>query len=125
MTSDAGNKASARFWMIALIVVTAALFAVDVAAPGGVAEGHGYAAALILCLWVPGRRTLTVTTIVMTVLIVAGIFIGSRGVWGYSGEIYSRLVALVTLWANYFLLSHRSLLLQALRAAERRRLGLG
>jgi hypothetical protein len=78
-------KLSAKVATALLLVMTCALFALDVFAPGGVAEGYGYAVALILCLWVPGRWTLTATAVAMTVLVLAGIFIGQRGAWGFSG----------------------------------------
>ena len=97
-----------------LVLATGALFLVDVIAPGGVAEGNGYPIALLLCLWVPGRRTLAIAALTMAVLVIAGGFIGPHQPLTLSGELFNRLLSVVMIAATYAILSSRLLLAKAL-----------
>jgi hypothetical protein len=111
---------AARLATILLILATGALFLVDVLAPGGVAEGNGYPIALLLCLWVPGRRTLAVAALVMVALVIAGAFIGPHQPLSVSAELFNRLMAIATIAATYAILSSRTLLAKALGLRPRR-----
>jgi hypothetical protein len=97
-----------------LVLATGTLFLVDVIAPGGVAEGNGYPIALLLCLWVPGRRTLAIAAFTMAVLVIAGGFIGPHQPLTVSGELFNRLLSVVMIAATYAILSSRALLAKAL-----------
>jgi hypothetical protein len=103
-----------------LMVAIALVFAIDVATPAGIDDGAGYGPLLIICLWLPGRRTLLVTACVMTALVVAGFFLVQPGEIGIAGTLLNRALSLASIWILYLLLSRRSLLLMAIAAAERR-----
>ena len=105
---------TARIASTLLVLATAGLFLVDVIAPGGVGEGNGYPIALLLCLWVPGRRTLVIAALVMAGLVIAGGFISSHQPLTLSGELFNRLLSVVMIAATYAILSSRLLLAKAL-----------
>jgi len=102
-----------------LVLLTGALFLFDVMAPGGVAEGNGYPVALLLCLWVPGRRTLAAAALIMVGLVIAGAFIGPHNPLSLSGELFNRLLAIAMIAATYAILSSRALLAKALGLRRR------
>ena len=111
---DQPSPFSARIAPALLVVATATLFLLDVLAPGGVAEGNGYPIALLLCLWVPGRRTLAIAAVTMAVLVIAGGFIGPHQPLTLSGELFNRLLSVAMIGATYAILSSRALLAKAL-----------
>ena len=111
---------TAKLATILLVVVTGALFLVDILAPGGVAEGNGYPVALLICLWVPGRRTLAAAALIMSALVIAGAFIGPHQPLSMSGELFNRVLAIAIIAATYVILSSRALLAKALGVRPRR-----
>ena len=111
---------SARIALALLVLATAGLFLVDVIAPGGVGEGNGYPVALLLCLWVPGRRTLLIAALTMAGLAIAGGFISSHLPLSLSGELFNRLLSVAMIAATYAILSSRVLLAKALGLRPRR-----
>jgi hypothetical protein len=117
---DQPPTVAARLATALLVLSTGTLFLVDVMAPGGVAEGNGYPVALLLCLWVPGRRTLALAALLMAALVIAGGFIGPHQPLGLSGELFNRLLAVAMIGATYAILSSRTLLAKALGLRPRR-----
>jgi hypothetical protein len=113
---------AARLATAFLVLTTGVLFLIDVMAPGGVAEGNGYPVALLLCLWVPGRRTLAAAALIMAALVIAGAFVGPNQPLGLTGELFNRLLAVAMIAATYAILSSRTLLAKALGLRRLRQL---
>src|SRR5260370_24520069 len=68
------NGADARAVIAVQVLCASGLFALDVLTPAGVAYCVGYPIGLVLCLWVPGRKYLTVWALVTGALTVLGAF---------------------------------------------------
>jgi signal transduction histidine kinase len=94
------------------------LFVLDVTTPPGVADGIGYPIFLVLCLWLPGRSTLSVCTWASTALIVIGGFFGRSGGIGFEASLINRSIGFVSIWIIYWLLEQRIVMERSLRKSE-------
>jgi hypothetical protein len=123
MTTDvrARNHLGSGWVALLLVLLTGALFVVDLVAPTRVAEGIGYAPVLVLCIWLPGRYTLITVAAVMTGLVIVGSFLGPTSDISFAAEFWNRAVAIAMIWVNYLFLSNKPFLSRALKAADRRR----
>jgi len=98
------NGVDARAVIAVQVLCASGLFALDVLTPPGVADGVGYPIVLVLCLWVPGRKYLTVWALATGALTVLGAFfppefgIGEASIINRSLGICS--IAIVTILIN-------------------------
>jgi hypothetical protein len=81
---------------LTLFGLGAALFALDLATPLGVADGVGYAPLLALTLFLGGRRATVAWAFVFSLLIVVGHVLGVGGVG--DAAIINRVLALISVW---------------------------
>jgi hypothetical protein len=105
---------------VGLAIAVAVVFGIDVVTPAGIDDGAGYSPLLILCLWLSGRHTLLITACTMTALAVGAFFLVQASDISTAGTLFNRATSVTSIWVVYVLLSRRSLLATALRAAEAR-----
>src|SRR5271163_2749595 len=103
-----------------LVLGMAGFFLLDVLTPPGVADGIGYPILLILCLWLPGRRTLAACAGTAAALTVIGAAFGRTGGVGFEASLINRGMAFATIWIVYFLLVQRRATEDRLRASEQK-----
>ncbi|HUC61792.1 MAG TPA: HAMP domain-containing sensor histidine kinase [Alphaproteobacteria bacterium] len=101
-----------------LLLGMAGLFILDIVTPPGVADGIGYPILLVLCLWLPGRHTLSVCAWGSTLLIVVGGFFGQVGGIGLEASLINRALGLISMWVIYWLLEQRVAMERSLRISE-------
>ncbi len=103
-----------------LIVVSAgALLAIDLAVPLGIACTAPYAAVIVLSLWLPHRNYIVVTAGVVSVLIVAGLFLSPPGGPFWNG-VANRTFSLTAVWAVAIAALQRRKLIARMRSDQRR-----
>jgi signal transduction histidine kinase len=101
-----------------LVLGMVGLFVLDVMTPPGVADGIGYPILLVLCLWLPGRSTLSICTWGSTALIVIGGFFGRTGGIGFEASLINRSLGFISIWIIYWLLEQRLILERSLLKSE-------
>lgn len=106
--------------MLLLAAVTAGLFALDILTPRGVAEGRGYVAAMVLCLWLPWRHAPIVYALIANLLNLAGLALVEGNSITFGQSVLNRSFGLVTVWIIAAILTQRLALEDSLRESRRR-----
>jgi PAS domain S-box-containing protein len=111
------SKKSTKWLIIAAVLLTAAIFALDLTIPLGVAGGVPYMAPVMLTLWLPQRWYTIGFAIAGTVLTLLGLLFSPMG-----GEewkvIFNRALALFVIWVAASLVMLRIRTEAALRRSE-------
>ncbi|MFZ0695166.1 MAG: PAS domain-containing protein [Alphaproteobacteria bacterium] len=80
-----------------LALAISAAFAIDSLTPPGIVDGIGYAAVMMLCLWLPDHRAILATAILCTALTISAQFLSPPGGVGNFAWI-NRTFAVITIW---------------------------
>ena len=113
-----GNNQTVRL-IVAIALMTAAIFTLDLLIPLGVAAGVPYIAPVLVSMWVPGRWYTLALVIAVTVFIVLGFVHSPLG-----GELWqvliNRTLALFVIWGTALLVLLRKQVENDLKQSERR-----
>lgn len=103
--------------VVASLVLAAAIFAIDISIPLGVAGGVPYIAPVLLCLWLTNRRFIWVIAGIATALTVLGYFYSPQGgiLWKV---LTNRILALFVIWVAAILGQARRHLEESLQHAH-------
>ena len=94
-------------WLAALLAAAiAGVFALDIFTPAGIGDSVGYAAVMMLCLWLPNRNAVLATAGVCSALVIATHFVGPEGDEGAYDWI-NRMFVLASIWAIAGLIHQR------------------
>jgi light-regulated signal transduction histidine kinase (bacteriophytochrome) len=101
MVSDV-KTISYRRTVIVLIVVTLTVFLLDIVLPLGINDGYFYAFSILATLWLPGKMSTIITSIVATVLIFIAHFISPKAQFTHNFEIANRFFAVMGVYITVF-----------------------
>ncbi len=104
---------------VLIVLSVGGLFVLDLVVPLGIACTAPYAAVIALCLWLPDRRYIIVTSAIVSVLIVAGLFLSPPGAPVWKG-VLNRSFSLAAVWAVAFVVLRRKELIARMRVDQRR-----
>jgi signal transduction histidine kinase len=111
------NHTTPRTLRVAMGLLTAIVFLLDVVTPLGVAAYVAYTVVIVLSLWLPRRGATFMAAICCTAPIVAGLYTSPAG-GDWRMEVINRGLALGTLWLTVVLVLQRKRLLDVMQRAQ-------